>query len=133
MNSKNSTITRAIMMYWVTTGLVAIVFLITGIGNLVPMVHIAQDMAHLGYPPYFHIILGVWKVLGAVTIVIPGTPRMKEWAYAGMMFDLTGAVFSRLASAGHVVTIVVPFAIAILVTASWALRPETRRLKPSSK
>jgi uncharacterized membrane protein YphA (DoxX/SURF4 family) len=127
MNSKTNLIRARMITYWVTTGFVAMVFFITGIGNLVPITHIAQDMAHLGYPPYFLIILGTWKILGAVTIVFPRIPRIKEWAYAGMMFDLTGAAFSRLASGDSVITIIVPIAIAILVATSWALRPEAMR------
>src|SRR5688572_1165142 len=96
------------IVYGVTTGAVAIVFFATGVGNLIPINHIARDMAHLGYPPYFHIILGTWKILGAIAIILPRTPRLKEWAYAGMIFDLTGAVFSRIASGDNVITIVVP-------------------------
>ena len=52
----------------------------------------------MGYPPYFLVILGIWKLLGAVALVIPGFPRLKEWAYAGVIFDLTGAVASLLVS-----------------------------------
>jgi uncharacterized membrane protein YphA (DoxX/SURF4 family) len=129
MNSKTNLIRERMITYWVTTGLVAVAFFITGIGNLIPIAHIAEDMAHLGYPPYFHIILGTWKIMGAVTIVFPRTPRIKEWAYAGMMFDLTGAAFSRFASSDSVITIIVPIAIAILVVTSCALRPEDRKLK----
>jgi hypothetical protein len=129
MDSKSKLIKTRMITYWVTTGLVATVFFITGIGNLIPITHIAQDMAHLGYPPYFHIILGTWKTLGAVTIAFPRTPRIKEWAYAGMMFDLTGAAFSRFASGDSRITAIVPIAIAILVITSWALRPEERKLK----
>lgn len=126
MNSKTNLIRTRMITYWATTGLVAVTFFITGIGNLIPITHIAEDMAHLGYPPYFHIILGTWKILGAVTIVFPRTPRIKEWAYAGVMFDLTGAAVSRFASGDGVITIIVPIGIAILVATSWALRPEER-------
>jgi uncharacterized membrane protein YphA (DoxX/SURF4 family) len=110
------------IVYGVTTGAVAIVFFATGVGNLIPINHIARDMAHLGYPPYFHIILGTWKILGAIAIILPRTPRLKEWAYAGMIFDLTGAVFSRIASGDNVITIVVPLLIACFTVTSWRLK-----------
>ena len=84
-----------------------------------------------GYPSYFLVILGVWKLLGAVALAIPRFPRLKEWAYAGVLFDLTGAVASQLASglidAG---TMAYPIVMAGLAVASWALRPPSRRLGP---
>ena len=83
------------IIYWVATAITAPVFMIPGIGNLIHNPHIAQDMAHLGYPVYFMTILGIWKILGAVTIVAPNLKRLKEWAYAGMIYDLTGAAYSR--------------------------------------
>lgn len=112
------------IFYWAATISVAFMFLATGIGNLIPIDHIARDLAHLGYPHYFHIILGVWKILGAVVIILPGMQRMKEWAYAGMIFDLTGAAFSRFAIGDHILTIIIPLLIACLVVTSWLLRPQ---------
>lgn len=124
MNVSNNAIRGRKVIYWVTTLFVATAFFATGIGNLVPIAHIARDMSHLGYPPYFLKILGVWKALAAIAIVFPGVSRLKEWAYAGMMFDLTGAAFSRSASGDGVMMVIVPIAIASLVLVSWALRPE---------
>ena len=112
------------IVYWVATGVVVIVFLLTGIGNLIPISHIAQDMARLGYPPYFLSILGTWKVLGALTILFSKIPRTKEWAYAGLLFDLTGAAFSRLALRDDVTMVIIPIVIACFVITSWAYRPE---------
>jgi uncharacterized membrane protein YphA (DoxX/SURF4 family) len=112
------------IFYWTATGSVALVFFATGVGNLIPIDHIARDLAHLGYPPYFHIILGVWKILGAVVIILPRMLRLREWAYAGMIFDLTGAAFSRLASGDGVVTVIVPLLIACLVITSRLLRSQ---------
>lgn len=126
MVSTTSGIKAKSFIYWMATGLIAIVFLASGVGNLVRLSHIAQDMAHLGYPPYFHAILGTWKILGAIAIVIPRTPRLKEWAYAGMIFDLTGAAVSRLASGDTIVTIIIPLLGSILVFMSWTLRPSGR-------
>ena len=86
------------ILYWLVTGIVAIAFVVPGIGNLVHAPQIAGDMARLGYPSYFLNILGTWKILGAIAIMVPGFARIKEWAYAGMIFDLTGAAISRAVS-----------------------------------
>src|SRR3954452_19680127 len=83
----------------------------------------------LGYPPYFLVILGIWKLLGAVALVVPRFPRLKEWAYAGVLFDLTGAVASLLASGGSEAgSLAYPIAMIGVALASWALRPPSRRL-----
>jgi hypothetical protein len=108
--------------YWATTVLVATAFFVTGVGNLVHIAHIAHDMSRLGYPPYFLNILGTWKILAAVAILFPKLPRLKEWAYAGMIFDLSGAAFSRSASGDPLIMVIVPVAIAGLVIISWALK-----------
>lgn len=120
--------TNSLVGYWVATTLVAIAFLLPGVGNLVHTPQIAHDMAHLGYPSYFLTVLGSWKILGAIAITIPRFPRLKEWAYAGMIFDLTGAAISRAVSGDGAAGIAAPLAIATLVIASWALRPRSRRL-----
>src|ERR1043166_1467623 len=109
------------MAFWIPTVLVGIVFLGSGIANLVHAPHIAADMAHLGYPAYFSTILGTWKILGAVTIVVPRLPLLKEWADAGMIFDLSGAATSRAVSGDGLIGVVPPLLIALLVVASWAL------------
>ena len=87
--------------YWTTTILVA--FFI-GIGGVAQVAHVKETVdgfVHiLGYPPYFVTILGIWKVLGAIAILVPGFPRLKEWAYAGIFFDLTGAAASNASVGG---------------------------------
>jgi uncharacterized membrane protein YphA (DoxX/SURF4 family) len=88
-------------------------------------------MTHLGYPPYFMVILGVWKVLGGIAVLIPRTPRLKEWAYAGMFFDLTGATASHASVGDPIAKIVTPLIIVGIVIASWALRPASRRVVTS--
>ncbi|MGZ5970135.1 MAG: DoxX family protein, partial [Polyangiales bacterium] len=85
-------------------------------------------MGKLGYPAYFATILGTWKLLGAVAIVAPRYPRLKEWAYAGIMFDLTGASLSHLASGDPAGKVVTPLVLLGLAAASWALRPSKRVL-----
>jgi hypothetical protein len=115
----------------VATLLVAVAFLVPGFGNLAHAPHIAEDMAHLGYPVYFSTILGAWKVLGAITLLLPGLRTLKEWAYAGMIFDLSGAAVSRGVNGDGAVSIVIPLTIAVAVMASWWFRPPARRLVPA--
>jgi hypothetical protein len=86
-------------------------------------------LAHLGYPPYFPGILGTWKGLGAIVVAVPRFPRLKEWAYAGMIFDLTGAAASRAVMGDGAAMVVAPLMIAGVVLASWSLRPPSRRLE----
>jgi len=121
-----------IVTYWTTTILVA--FFIGGGGGA----QIAQYLGKphgvvplLGYPMYFFGILGVWKVLGAIAILVPRFPRLKEWAYAGIFFDLTGAAVSCAAVGGYgayAFHVIAPLVLTVLTVASWALRPESRTI-----
>jgi len=115
--------------YWICTVLSALTFLSGGIGQLLRWPQTVEGITQLGYPVYFLTILGVWKILGGITVLVPGFPLLKEWAYAGMIFDLTGASASHLAAGGDVRHILVPLVLAALVVGSWALRPEGRRLQ----
>lgn len=112
--------------YWAATGLLAAAFVMGGIGDLVHAAPVMEGMRALGYPAYFATILGTWKVLGALAILAPRFPRLKEWAYAGMVFDLTGAVASHLA-VGEAGKIAAPIVLLGLVYASWALRAPDRQ------
>lgn len=119
--------------YWTATALVAAAFVAGGTGDLTHPPEMLQGMAHLGYPAYFMTILGLWKVLGALAISVPRLARVKEWAYAGMVFDLTGAAWSHLASGDGAGKASVPLVLTVLVGLSWALRPEGRKLAPTEK
>lgn len=114
--------------YALTTVLVVLAFAGSGLANLLHVTHVAEDMGHLGYPSYFMTILGSWKILGAVAVSAPGLPRAKEWAYAGMIFDVTGAAASRAAASDGAMMVVVPLVIGIVIAVSWATRPPSRRL-----
>jgi uncharacterized membrane protein YphA (DoxX/SURF4 family) len=83
-------------------------------------------VAHLGYPAYFCTMIGVWKVLGGVALLAPRFPRLKEWAYAGILFDLTGAAISHAASGDSASHVMVPLAFASIACVSWILRPHSR-------
>lgn len=114
--------------YWITTGLLAFAFVGGGLFDLSGSPEIVAQMAHLGYPAYFAILLGAWKVLGGLAILAPGLPRLKEWAYAGMVFDLTGAVVSHAAVGDGFAQLVPALALLGVLAASWALRPAGRVL-----
>ena len=118
--------------YWTTTGLIA--FFIGG-GGLAQMWQYYANphgiVPVLGYPLYFFAILGFWKVLGAIAILVPRFPRLKEWAYAGIFFDLTGAAASCAAVGGYgayAFHVLAPLILAVLTVASWALRPPSRTI-----
>jgi len=90
---------------------------------------IVTTINHLGYPIYVLNILGVWKLLGAIALLVPGLPILKEWAYAGVVFNLTGALASNLVSGVHDATTVVYLVTMMgITTVSWALRPPSRRM-----
>src|SRR3954469_693276 len=114
--------------YWVTTVLVALGMLSGGAANTVQQHDGAAMMIQLGYPLYFLTILGIWKLLGGVTLLWPGLPRLKEWAYAGIIFDLTGAAISHVVMGSGLRHILTPLVMAGIALASWALRPPGRRL-----
>jgi uncharacterized membrane protein YphA (DoxX/SURF4 family) len=113
--------------YWVTTAMVAFVLLSGGAAQLARVPQNVEGMVHLGYPLYLMPILGVWKVLGGIALLAPRFPRLKEWAYAGAFFDLTGAAASHffVGDTGHSVF---PLLFALVTLASWALRPAGRTL-----
>src|SRR3954466_352057 len=83
--------------YWLTTGLLALDFAVGGAFQLLRPPVVMEGLAHLGYPAYFALMLGVWKILGVIALLVPGYPRIKEWAYAGIFFDVSSAVVSILA------------------------------------
>jgi len=118
--------------YWTTTILIAF-FIGSGGGA-----QIAQYLGNphgvvpvLGYPMYFFAILGFWKVLGAIAILVPRFPRLKEWAYAGIFFDLTGAAASCATVGGYgayAFHMIAPLILTVFTAVSWALRPESRTI-----
>ena len=127
--------TTKMITYWVVTVLIALETLVGGVADLVhgrsilvagPPV--ADVLTHLGYPLYFLRIIGFWKLLGAIALLVPGYPRLKEWAYAGIFFELSGAAASWLACEHNMGEAVAPMMLALLTLVSWALRPQHRLL-----
>src|ERR1019366_6680866 len=126
------TMKAKIIAYWTTTILVAFFIGSGGVAQLAQY----QGNPHgvvpvLGYPMYFFAILGFWKVLGAIAILVPRFSRLKEWAYAGIFFDLTGAAASCAAVGGYgayAFHVLAPLFLAVLAVVSWALRPQSRTI-----
>ena len=114
--------------YWGATTLTALAFVAGGIADLTRALAVAAAMSHLDYPTYFASILSAWKLLGALAIVAPRFPRLKEWAYAGAFFDLSGAVVSHIACHDSARDILTPVVLIAVTVVSWALRPPSRRL-----
>jgi uncharacterized membrane protein YphA (DoxX/SURF4 family) len=128
MQDRKQSSDRRPTVYWVVTVIAALLFAVPGTALIFHVPHFADEMARLGYPSYFLGLLGIFKVMAAVAIVAPGFARLKEWAYAGMMFDIIGAIVSHAAVGDAVATMVVPVVIAGVLVTSWMLRPPSRTL-----
>lgn len=118
--------------YWTTTGLLA--FALTGgaIGEVTQQWGTVETVTILGYPAYVLTIIGFWKIAGTLTLLAPGLPRLKEWAYAGIVFNMTGAFVSHAAVGdfgAYGFHLIVTGGFVLLAVASWALRPRSRLLR----
>lgn len=127
MSMKSKAIT-----YWITTALIAFFIGTGGAGQIYQYAANPHGIVpQLLYPMYFFLILGIWKVLGALTILVPRYPLLKEWAYAGIFFDLTGAAASCAAVGGYGAYgfhILAPLLLTGVTIASWSLRPPSRTI-----
>jgi len=118
--------------YWICTALTVFFIVPGGLAYALAVPDVVDGVVQLGFPLYFIQLLGVWKVLGGLAILAPGLPRLKEWAYAGMLFELTGAAVAN-AMMGDTIGalwwhVPAPLMVAAVMVASWALRPASRRL-----
>jgi uncharacterized membrane protein YphA (DoxX/SURF4 family) len=118
------------IIYWVSTLWLALGMVATGIGQLFNLKGQggADMITHLGYPLYLLTILGVWKMLGVAAVLIPKFPLLKEWAYAGFFFAMSGAAFSHIASGDSVNEIFPSLLLLILTVVSWYFRPADRKI-----
>jgi len=116
--------------YWVFTLWIALESLWAGVTDILHLPPLFSVLLHLGYPASFGILLGVWKLLGAIVLLAPRYPLLKEWAYAGLFFDFSAAVFAHLSVGDGVIWLIGPVTSIGALVASWALRPQTRRLTP---
>ncbi|MGV3466131.1 MAG: DoxX family protein [Heyndrickxia sp.] len=126
MNTKGKKIA-----YWTVTSLLVFAIMLSGIGQLMQFGGNVELVTNLGYPLYILTILGIWKLLGAIALLMPGFPRLKEWVHAGIFFLMTGAALSHAFSndyGNHGFNIILPLSYAALNIASWVLRPQSRIL-----
>ena len=115
--------------YWVCTAVIALCIGSGGAAQVLRVPQNVEGMTALGYPLHFIVLLGAWKVLGALTLLAPGLRLVKEWAYAGIFIDLSGAVVASAANAGGAFHVIAPIVLIGFLVASWALRPASRRLR----
>jgi len=116
------------IIYWIATIWLALGMLSTGIVQLMKTEEEVAMMTRLGYPVYFLMIIAVWKILGVITILIPKFPLLKEWAYAGFFFAMSGAVISHLIVGDAVKEIFGPMLLLVLTMVSWYFRPAERKI-----
>jgi hypothetical protein len=122
---------RKKIIYWIATIWLALGMVSTGAVQLLKEKTGAggvNSITNLGYPIYFLTILGIWKMLGVVTVLIPKFPLLKEWAYAGFFFAMSGAIFSHIAVGNSVSEIFPPLLLLILTMVSWYFRPADRKI-----
>ena len=120
------------IIYWVATLWLALGMVSTGIVQLIKMKEEADMMVHLGYPLYFLTILGTWKLLGVIAILIPKFPILKEWTYAGFFFAMSGALFSHAVCGDGLKEYLGPSLLIMLTIVSWYFRPQGRKVGTSS-
>jgi hypothetical protein len=121
---------RNLIIYWIATAMFAFGMLVSGIGQLAGVKEMVDIFVHLGYPRYLMAILGTWKILGVIVILIPGFKLFKEWAYAGFFFTMTGALISHLICGDTGKAIIGPFMQTVFILLSWYFRPPSRKLTP---
>src|SRR5688572_32420639 len=115
------------IIYWISTGWLSLGMLSTGLVQLLRVEQELDKITQLGYSYYILIILGIWKLLGIVAVLVPGFPLLKEWAYAGFFFVMTGAIFSHLAVGDPITALFPSLLLLILAVVSWYFRPPSRR------
>jgi uncharacterized membrane protein YphA (DoxX/SURF4 family) len=119
------------IIYWISTIWLALGMVATGAGQLIKMKAGqggAEMITHLGYPVYLLTLLGVCKILGAVAVLIPKFPLLKEWAYAGIFFVMSGAIFSHIATGDPISALFPSLLLLILAVVSWYFRPADRKI-----
>jgi len=127
---KRNKIIYWIATIWLSLGMVStgVVQLLKAKGNGSPAPGGIEAMTHLGYPIYLLTILGIWKILGVVAVLIPKFPILKEWAYAGFFFAMSGAVYSHIAAGDPGKELFPSFLLIAIILVSWFFRPADRKI-----
>lgn len=116
------------IIYWIATLWLSLGMASSGIVQLLQIQMEKDAMVHFGYPFYFLTIIGVWKLLGVVAVLVPKYPLVKEWAYAGFFFTMTGALASHIAVGDPVAQMIPAVLLLALTVVSWYFRPASRKL-----
>ena len=119
---------KKLIGYWIITIILSFCIFSGGLAQAVQVKGVVQGFKPLGYPTYFISLIGVWKVFGIIAILIPKFPLLKEWAYAGILFVMTGAVISHIASNDVHIQIIAPILLAVFTVLSWYFRPADRKI-----
>jgi hypothetical protein len=120
---------RNLIIYWLATALLGFGMLGSGMAQILQAKDMIALIAPLGYPSYFLYIIGTWKILAVIAILVPGFKLVKEWAYAGLFFVMTGALISHLAMGdNNIQAIIGPVMQTIFIILSWYFRPENRKI-----
>jgi len=114
--------------YWIATIWLALGMLSTGIVQLLKMDQDVARMEFLHYPVYLLTLLGIWKILGVIVVLLPKLPIVKEWAYAGFFFAMSGAAYSHILSGSPASEIFPSLLLLVLTVLSWYFRPEGRKV-----
>lgn len=116
------------IIYWVATLWLALGMVSTAIVQLIKMPEEVANFTSLGFPLYLMTILAIWKILGVIAVLIPKFPVLKEWAYAGFFFAMSGAVMAHISSGHGATELFGPSLLLILTVVSWYFRPESRKI-----
>jgi uncharacterized membrane protein len=119
---------RKLIWYWIITVILSFCIFSGGLAQALQLKEVVQGFKPLGYPAYFISLIGIWKMLGIIAILIPKFKLLKEWAYAGLFFTMTGAVISHIASNDVHAQIISPAVLAVFTVLSWYLRPANRKI-----
>ncbi len=116
------------IIYWTTTIFLSIGMLAGGIQQMLQIGGYNEIVTKLGYPLYMLSILGVWKIMGVIAILLPKRPLLKEWAYAGFFFIMTGAAISHIVMKEPFAEVVPSLTLLIVIIVSWYFRPIDRKI-----
>ena len=116
------------IIYWIATIWLSLGMLSTGIVQLLKTEEEVDMITRLGYPAYCLTIIGIWKILGVVAVLIPKFPLLKEWAYAGFFIAMSGAIVSHLMNGDGAKELFGPALLLVLTMVSWYFRPAARKL-----
>jgi len=121
------------IIYWIATSMLALGMFASGLQQVLHTQTIMELMVPLGYPAYFFYILGTWKILAVIAILTPGFKLLKEWAYAGLFFAMTGALLSHLFIGDFAAkSIMGPVFQTVFIISSWYFRPADRKINSAN-